>query len=61
MPKTCTCCNRPITTAEWASLPLLGYQRDAEDPAYDLELRNCNGTRSNGQPCGSTLAHPVAL
>jgi hypothetical protein len=37
--------------ARWSTLPVLGYQRDVEDPAFDLEMRTCS--------CGSTLCRFV--
>lgn len=43
--KTCTCCSRAITRAEWAQLRYVGVQAD---DVMALEMRDC--------VCRSTLA-----
>jgi hypothetical protein len=50
-PKRCNCCGASYSRDDWASLPLIGIQRD-EYGAPELELRNC--------ACGSTLSIEVA-
>lgn len=56
-PKTCSCCQTEITGAEWDLLPFVGEQRTSDETGeYLTVLRNCNGTRADGSPCGTTLA-----
>lgn len=52
--KTCGCCGRTFTPAQWAALPSLGTmpsETESGEPCA-IELKNCS--------CDSTLAVEVA-
>lgn len=52
--RRCSCCQTPLTLADWAALPFVGTQEyEAEGILYRLELRDC--------ACGSTLASETSV